>query len=147
MKAAKRIVHPTDFSPSAEPAFAYALESAKRDGAELILVHVLEPVAPFVDDVYMARAALLIEAAMESARHSLDALLARAKDAGVVASDVIVAGIPADTIVTLANERGADHIVMGTHGRTAMKRLFLGSVAQRVTALASCPVVVIRNPG
>ena len=100
-----------------------------------------------VDDIYVARSALLLEAAMESARRGVDGLLVRAKAAGVTASDVIVAGIPADAIVALANERGADHIVMGTHGRTAMKRLFLGSVAQRVSALASCPVVVVRSPG
>lgn len=145
MKAAKRIVHPTDFSSSAEPAFAYALESAKRDGAELILVHVLEPVAPFADEIYVARALALLEAAEAAARRGLDALLARAKAAGVTASDVIVQGMPAETIVAVANEREADHIVLGTHGRTAMKRLFLGSVAQKVTALATCPVVTVRS--
>jgi nucleotide-binding universal stress UspA family protein len=146
MKAAKRIVHPTDFSSSAEPAFDYALESAKRDGAELILVHVLEPVPPFADELYVARALALLEAAEESARRGLDRLLARAKAAGVTASDVIVQGTAADAIVGVANERDADHIVLGTHGRTAMRRLILGSVAQRVTALASCPVVTIRSP-
>ena len=57
----------------------------------------------------------------------------------------VVAGHPADAIVREARERGADLIVMGTHGRTGLAKLFLGSVASRVVTAAHCPVLTVRG--
>jgi nucleotide-binding universal stress UspA family protein len=60
----------------------------------------------------------------------------------------VAAGPPADTIVRLARERGADLIVMGTHGRTGLQHALLGSVAEKVVRLAPCPVLTVRHkPG
>jgi universal stress protein A len=140
------IIHPTDFSAGADPAFTRALEMAERDGAELLLVHVLEPIPAFSDEVYLARRLEIRDTREALARTGFDALLARAKDAGVRASDVLVDGRAAERIVHLATERGADLIVMGTHGRTGMRKLLLGSVAERVIALAPCPVLTVRVP-
>jgi nucleotide-binding universal stress UspA family protein len=60
----------------------------------------------------------------------------------------VAAGHPADTIVRLARERAADLIVMGTHGRTGLQHVLLGSVAEKVVRLAPCPVLTVRHrPG
>jgi len=144
MKAKKRILHPTDFSAAAEPAFAYALEAAKREDATLMLMHVIEPVTPFADEIYVAVETDQREAAEAAARKGFDALLARAKAAGVRAADLLRDGTPVDEIVKAAADELVDLIVMGTHGRTGLKRLVLGSVAQHVVATAPCPVVTLR---
>jgi len=144
MKAKKRILYPTDFSPAAAPAFEYALEAAKRDEAILILAHVIEPTSPFADDVYMALPGAGLEAAEASARRQFDGLLARAKAEDVDARDVLRCGQPAEEIASLAESEFADLIVMGTHGRRGLRRLMLGSVAQQVVATAPCPVVTVR---
>lgn len=145
MKATKRILHPTDFSPASEPAFEYALESAKRDGATLILAYVIEPISPIADEAYVAWRRQAEEAAEAAARKEFDALLARAKAADVQTKDLLLNGWPPEAIVKAAATESADVIVMGTHGRTGLRRLMLGSVAQQVVALAPCPVVTIRG--
>ncbi|HXJ78263.1 MAG TPA: universal stress protein [Candidatus Methylomirabilis sp.] len=57
----------------------------------------------------------------------------------------VATGPPADTIVRVARERGADLIVMGTHGRTGLQHVLLGSVAEKVVRLAPCPVLTVRH--
>ena len=144
MKAKKRILYPTDFSPAAEAAFDYALQAARRDGAVLTLVHVIEPTSPFADDIYIALPGPAREAAEAAARREFDGLLARAKAVDVDANDVLRCGRAADEIVKVAEREFADLIVMGTHGRRGLRRLMLGGVAQEVVATASCPVVTVR---
>jgi nucleotide-binding universal stress UspA family protein len=142
----RRIIQPTDFSPAGEGAFAQALEIARREGAELIVVHVIEPISTVGggDSLALRRE---LRAAMEAtARQALARLLARAKRANVAASDVVTEGWPPEEIVNLAKKRRADLIVIGTHGRTGMKKLLLGSVAARVIVLAPCPVLTVRGP-
>ena len=73
-----------------------------------------------------------------------EVLLARAKQLEIPASDVLVEGAAAEAIVEAAHERGAALIVMGTHGRTGVRKMFLGSVAERVVATAPCPVLTVR---
>jgi nucleotide-binding universal stress UspA family protein len=141
----KHILHPTDFSPGAEAAFARALETARREHGELILVHVLEEIMPLPRGPYAARE-LQIRTAVEAAvRNGLGHLRARAKRAGVPASDVLAEGWVPEQIATLAKKRHADLIVMGTHGRTGWAKAMLGSVAERVILLAPCPVLTVRG--
>jgi nucleotide-binding universal stress UspA family protein len=122
MTVCNRVVHSTDFSPAAEPAFAYALETAKRDGAELLLVHALGPLVAFVDEAYVSSAVVLRDAGRDAARKGFDVLLARAKDAGVKTVDILVEGWPPEEITKVATQFHADLIVMGTHGRTGLSR-------------------------
>jgi nucleotide-binding universal stress UspA family protein len=144
VKATKRILHPTDFSPASEPAFEYALESARRDGATLVVAYVVEPISAHADESFAVWRPQLEEAADATARKELEARLARAKAVDVPAADLLLHGWPPEQIVKAAVSEGADVIVMGTHGRTGLRRLMLGSVAQQVVALAPCPVVTIR---
>lgn len=144
MATKRPIVHPTDFSDSADVAFEEALRVARNDDTRLLLVHVIEPVYAGGGDVAAVGALALREAAEAAARRAFDRLLAAAKTAGVDACDVLRTGFAAEEIAKLATERDAALIVMGTHGRTGLRRLVMGSVADRVLALAPCPVLTVR---
>ncbi|MGH6689666.1 MAG: universal stress protein [Gammaproteobacteria bacterium] len=139
------IVHPTDFTRASEAAFIRAIDLAKRDGAELILAHVLEPLSPFLADGSSVHYTQLQASLEAKARLNLKRMLVRARRAAVPASDVLLEGSPAERIMELAKKRSADVIVMGTRGRTGFKKLLLGSVAERVIGLAPCAVLTVRG--
>jgi len=142
-----RILHATDFSAASGAAFTWAVNMARRDRAELLLLHVLSPPAPLVADAYVTPAVwnTLIRSQRASAQRRLDALVAKARQARVKARGLLVDGVPADRIVKTARGRRAGMIVVGTHGRTGAARFFLGSVAGRVVATAHCPVLTVRG--
>ena len=144
-RAFRRILHPSDFSAASRPAFRKALELAKTNRAELLLVHVL-PVLPLLPDAYVAASTYneLLRGQRMGAQTQLDRLVREAKAAGVrTRSFLLDFGVPADRIARLARSRRADVIVMGTHGRTGLRRALLGSVAARVVAVAPCPVLTV----
>jgi nucleotide-binding universal stress UspA family protein len=140
---ARLIVHATDFSAGADAAFRHALAAAKRDRAQLALVHVLEPVT-FGDEEYMLRELEHRDAAAAAAGKGFDRLLAAAKRARVKARSVLLDGNASGQIVQFARKRHASLITIGTHGRTGLRRLFLGSVAAGVVGAAPCPVLTVR---
>ena len=147
MKSFRRILHPTDFSRASAPAMAKALQLARRDGAELLVAHVLLPPAPLVGDGFVSAGAYgaLDVAARKDAQKRLAALVARAKKTKVRVKGLLLRGIPHLQIPHTAKLKRADLIVMGTHGRSGLSRLFLGSVAERVIRLAPCPVLTVRG--
>jgi nucleotide-binding universal stress UspA family protein len=142
------IIHPTDFSRASTAAFMRAIDVAKRARAELVLVHVFEPISPYLAESrpHYNRYHELQASLKAKARVKLEQMLARAKRAGIAASDVLLEGFsPAEDIVQVAKKRRAALIVMGTRGRTGLKKLLLGSVAARVIGLAPCPVLTVRG--
>jgi nucleotide-binding universal stress UspA family protein len=142
----RRILHPSDFSPASRAAFAKALELAKQNRGQVIIAHVLAPILPVADGYMSSQAYAQMEAANgKYGKKQLDALIARAKRAGVRARGLLLDGIASDRIVRAAKANHADVIVMGTHGRTGLARFFLGSVASRVVGHASCPVLTVRG--
>jgi nucleotide-binding universal stress UspA family protein len=147
MKLYRRILHPTDFSRASRPAFERAVKLARQEGAELLIVHVMVPPAPFVGNGYVSPKTYedLEAAARKSAETQLKAVLARAKKAGARVKAILTEGIPVEQIVRAAKGKRADLIVIGTHGRTGFSRFFLGSVAERVVQLAPCPVLTVRK--
>ena len=144
---ARRILHPTDFSPASRPAFARAVAEARADGAELWLVHVLSTVAPVTGNEYMSPTTYAeIQRSMQAyGQAQLDKLVAKAKASGVRVHGLLLEGSAVDGIVRAARSKRADVIVMGTHGRTGLARLLMGSVAQRVVGTAPCPVLTVRG--
>jgi nucleotide-binding universal stress UspA family protein len=147
--AVRHILHPSDFSPASSAAFTKALALARDAKAQLTIVHVLSPAVVLPVDVYVApRVYDDIQRSAETyARKKLDVLLARARKAGVRAKTALVEGVAAERIVAAARRNRADLIVIGTHGRTGLARLMLGSVASRVVATAACPVLTVRGRG
>ena len=147
MARIRRIVHPTDFSPASSPAFRKAVALAKENKATLLIAHVL-PTLPMVADAYMAASAYdeMLRAQRRQAEKAMDRFLKRARAAGVRSTSHIVDfGAVSDAIVRFAKRQRADLIVMGTHGHGALAKILLGSVAERVIAHASCPVMTIRG--
>jgi nucleotide-binding universal stress UspA family protein len=142
----RRILHATDLSRASAPAFARAVDLARRARAMLLVVHVLTPPSPFIaPEVSALTFEELDRRARRAAERQLARLGARARRAGVRARVRLVAGMPAEEIVRQARRARADLIVIGTHARTGLARAFLGSVAQRVLRLAPCPVLSVRG--
>jgi nucleotide-binding universal stress UspA family protein len=142
-----RILHATDFSAASGPAFTWAVNMARRDRAELLVLHVLSPPAPLVADAYVTPGVwnTLLRSQRASAQRRLDAIVQKARRSRVRARGLLTEGVPADRIVRTARGRRASLIVVGTHGRSGAVRFFLGSVAGRVVAAAHCPVLTVRG--
>lgn len=144
----RRITYATDFSSASLAAFRPALDLARATGGELTILHVLpSPVTLFIEGGYVPQEIWdQMEAGQRAqAAQEMDRLVKQAVDAGVRTTTAIVAGgIPAREIVRAAEESKTDMLVLGTHGRTGVARLFLGSVASGVVATASCPVLTVR---
>ena len=141
----RRILHATDFSPASRRAFATAVDLARRSDAELLLAHVVPVPAPLLEDAYLSvesyRTAL--EAGRRAAQKRLDALCRRARQRGVRATALALDGTAFLEIPRAARQRRADLVVIGSHGRSGLRRLLLGSVARRVIGLTRCPVLTV----
>ena len=147
MSRIRRILHPSDFSRASGAAFTKALEMAKTNRAELLVVHVLAPVVPMVGDGYVPPNVYEeIEASARSqAQAQINRLMAKARKAGVRVKGLLMDGVPHEQITRAARSKRADLIVIGTHGRTGLAKFFLGSVAGRVVSIAACPVLTVRG--
>jgi nucleotide-binding universal stress UspA family protein len=134
------ILHPTDFSAPAEHAFQVACSLARDHGARLLVLHVIPP--PQTHGEVLARAA------PDSYRDQLWRDLVRMKppDPTLKVEHLIEEGHPAKVIVQAAKENCCDLLVMGTHGRSGLPRLLMGSVAEEVLREAACPVLTVRAP-
>lgn len=143
----KRILHASDFSSASRGAFNRALLEARHHHAELTIVHVLSPVLAYAGDSFVSPAAYqaLDDSSRAWAQKKLDGLVAKAKAAGVRAKGLLLEGVAHEQIIRAAKSKKADVLVVGTHGRTGIARLFVGSVAGRVVAGAPCPVLTVRG--
>jgi nucleotide-binding universal stress UspA family protein len=144
---ARRILHPSDFSSASRAAFRKAIDMAKASRAELLLLHVISPVVPVPGDGYVSPEMYdqLSASNRAWAQKRLDSLLAQAKKSRARVKGFILEGAASDEIVRFARARRVELIVMGTHGRKGIAKLFVGSVADRVVAAATCPVLTVRG--
>jgi nucleotide-binding universal stress UspA family protein len=143
----RRILFASDFSKASRKAFNAAVKAAKRTHATLSIAHVLVPFFAVGADEYIGPDTWkdIDEQARKGARQHLDRLAAAARKTGVRVRTFLVEGTPAREIPRLAKRAHADLLVLGTHGRTGFSRLFMGSVASRVVASATCPVMTVRG--
>lgn len=143
----RRILHPSDFSAASNAAFKKAIEMAKASRAELLIVHVINPIIPVAGEGYVSPKMYedLAASTRAWARKQLDRLLAKAKKSGVRAKGVLAEGAAHEQIARIAKTKRADLVVMGTHGRSGFAKLFLGSVAGRVITAAPCPVLTVKG--
>jgi nucleotide-binding universal stress UspA family protein len=148
MPRLRRIMHATDFSRASTAAFKRALAMAKADRAQLIVTHAMTPPSLALPGEGYVSPRLyedLETSARGEAQKRLDAIVARARKAGVRATGLLLEGVPHERVARAARARKADLLVIGTHGRTGLAKLFLGSVATRLVANAPCPVLTVRS--
>ena len=144
-----RILVPVDFSEPSDAALKYARAVAGKFGASLHLLHVFEPppylTGAFSPEVYIADAAAVQAELMEEARKRLqDRVTPDDRDRHAATADIVV-GQSAPVILEYATDKKMDLIVMGTHGRSGMSHLLMGSVAEKVVRAAPCPVMTVRR--
>jgi nucleotide-binding universal stress UspA family protein len=130
----------TDGSPYSESAIAEAMNYAKSYGGKLKIVNAI-----YSNDEFIATAPDVVEKMIVKARAGLEEAQKKAQAEGIDAEIFVRDGEPYKVIVDLANEIEADTIVMGSHGRTGLKRILMGSVASRVIGFAHCPVMVVNK--
>ncbi len=138
-----KVLVATDFSEQAVQAVERAVDVAHRFNAALHVVHVWEiPVTAYGPmGVTTIDLSTPIE---EAARTQLDAVVAGLRARGIDVESSLVQGVAWDGIVSLAERVGADLVVVGTHGRTGVRRVLMGSVAERVVRHAGCAVLTVR---
>ncbi len=145
-----RILVPTDFSGPSDAALDHARMIAERFGATIHLLHVIEehPVTdPFGSELFISEQPEIRATRLDEARERLSHRLSSwDRTHGRITKEVIF-GRAAQTIVDYASDNGFDLIVMGTHGRTGLAHLLMGSVAERVVRTATCPVVSTHTGG
>src|SRR5262245_12525036 len=141
MLAVRTVLHPTDFSESSRNAFGLACALARDYGARLVILHVVPPPVVVSGEGIVPPDPEEVKAA---AREKL--LPLRPRNAQTPVEHRLAEGDPATEIVQAAAETGCDVIVLGTHGRTGLGRLLLGSVAEQVMRKAPCPVVTVKTP-
>jgi nucleotide-binding universal stress UspA family protein len=141
-----KILHPTDFSECAVQAERHAVRLVRDLHGELVLVQVLVE-APLYGEgpLNTCETPKIYDAGRKWARDTLEARCGQLEQSGIKARWRLEVGAPSEEILKAAEEECADMIVMGTHGRRGLNWLFLGSVAERVIRLATCPVLTVRQ--
>jgi universal stress protein A len=141
------ILFPTDFSEPAEKAFEYAVSLATFHEAKLALLHVVDQLHGQTYYEVLALTPMEIAERMTRRAHEdLQNLVARVKEP-VIATEAVREGKTWVEICEAAEEESADIIVIGSHGRTGLAHVLLGSVAETVVRHSRCPVLVVRNAG
>ncbi len=138
----KQMLFATDFSACADRAMGYALSLAGAWKADLSVVTVLE-LYPGMDPDYTVNKMYLDHLRAEANRQ-LVAVQERAKAAGQPITTRIEVGIPSQALQTVAQTIGADLLVVGTHGRTGLDHVLVGSTAERVVRVSPCPVLAVK---
>jgi nucleotide-binding universal stress UspA family protein len=142
---------PHDFSASANHATAIARDEAKLYGGTIVLLHVIDlpyqlgPDTVIVPESTGAPISIKQYAIQSSEAHLQDIVDRLAKD-GTTATGVVTIGNPVDEINRVIDEHNIDLVVMGTHGRTGIRHLMAGSVAERIVRSSKVPVLTIRHP-
>lgn len=152
MPTFSKILAATDFSEDSTLALSFAEELARKFNAEITVLHVDQPLAPVMmtpelgptmDVGAMSRIA---EEQRLLAQRELDKIVGKLRDSGLKAKSHLKVGSPFLEILHTAQAEGTDLIVLGTHGRTGLVHVLMGSVAERVVQKAPCPVLTIRHP-
>ncbi len=141
MEAIKKILIATDGSDNTKEAVSYGLWLAKELGAEVTALYVIDQTSfvSFPMDSSIVSVYSLLE---NEGKRAVEDVKAEGDAAGVKVTPMVLEGSPTRKIVETA--AGFDLVVLGTLGRSALSKLFMGSVAERVTRYAPCPVLVVR---
>ena len=147
MKIPGRILIATDFSDCSAEALEYAVLLAKHFGADLYLFHAFEALpykVPAEASSVRPGAFEWLRTLKEEEEKRLEQLVGEVHRKGVKVHPIFKEGVPFRKISEAAKEVEADLIVLGTHGRTGLDRLMMGSVAERVVRGAPCPIFLVK---
>lgn len=147
---ANTYVVPVDFSGTSDAALDHAIKLSKENKGKLLLVHAISNSAMMMPaGPYEATPEMIIEverAQLDQAQKQMEKLIRKKKlKPGMFRSIIARRGDPSQVIANQAKKSRANMIVMGSHGRTGLKRLLLGSVAERTLRYARCPVLIIKK--
>ncbi len=150
MREIRRLLVPVDFSECSRAALECAAVFGERFGASIDVLHVWEK-PHYVGPEFLIREPgeaghPLEEAEITQADAEMDEFLSGFPQRQRFRVRLVESGKPYETIIKLAADEGFDAIVMGTHGRSGLPHLVIGSVAEKVVRTATCPVVTIRQP-
>jgi nucleotide-binding universal stress UspA family protein len=134
----RKILYPTDFSSYSNQAYFHAVALAENHGATLTVLLVYSPDLPTPRSVPRSETRNYWQRQLEQIRPI---------DQAIHVEHVLLEGDPSREIVRYSRDFGIDLIVMGTHGRTGLERMLMGSVAEKVLRGASCSVLVVKLPG
>jgi nucleotide-binding universal stress UspA family protein len=140
MTSIKKILVPTDFSDTSDEAIRHAVDLARSFGARLYLLHVPGRTGEDFEADFPLREF------ENTVRDRLNAFFTREEIAALQIEYALRIGAPAPEIVGYAGDRNIDLIVMGTHGRSGVAHLLMGSVAEHVVRLSPCPVMLVKEP-
>lgn len=143
----KKILIPTDFSPSAMHALAYAIELNKTFGARLYLLHVLQDITDFSEFNLSPSILPQLYAEFEqNATKRLEEIVSTVVPPDTPCDTYIIHGVPFYEIIQFARDENVDLIIIASHGRTGLKHVLFGSTADKVVKKSPCPVLTIRPP-
>ncbi len=152
MPEIKKILYATDLSPNSAYAFRYAVNSAKKHNADIVILHVVEERAPFFEEELLKK---ISEEKMAEATELIKKRLKTFCDRELkddpqytdkAVSIKVCKGYPPEEILRKADDLNCDVIVMGTHGKGIIRHSFLGSAAQKVLRRVRKPVFIIPLP-
>lgn len=145
----KRIVVPTDLSEFSQHAVRYGCEFARRFEAELHLLTVVQDVVAMVPEPGMAFPAPgeYMQELRDASQQALSKIPEGDMAAGLQITREVRSGTPFVEIVRYARDVDADLVVIGTHGRSGLAHVLLGSTAEKVVRKAPCPVLTVRPEG
>jgi nucleotide-binding universal stress UspA family protein len=135
----KSILFATDGSKYSENAANKAIDFAKSYGSEIKVISVVD-----VTEEFMARAPGAVEDLVKKAKEIVEDVRKNASSEGIKAEGIVREGDAYKVIVNIAKKQKANAVIMGSHGRTGLKRLLMGSVTERVIGHAPCPVLVVK---
>jgi nucleotide-binding universal stress UspA family protein len=138
----QRLLLATDLSPTSGPATDEAFATARRLGAQLLVVSVIDATSLRLPG---GRFRARVDQVRERRQAAAQELVERGRREGVRVKFLVWEGDPGESILEVAHAEGADMIVLGSHGRGPIGRLILGSVSRHVVQHAAVPVVVVRR--
>ncbi len=156
MPAISKILVATDFSDDAALALSHAEELARKFSAEIILLHVDQALTPVIispepgtgfDPGMFEAGERIAEERRLIAQRELDRTVNRLRDSGLKARGILRVGAAFVEIIAAAQAEAVDLVVLGTHGRSGLAHILIGSVAERVVRKCPCAVLTVRQPG
>jgi nucleotide-binding universal stress UspA family protein len=146
MISLKKILCPIDHSDCSKEALKYAVSFAMKDEAKLYLLHVID-IRSFDESLDTMTRQMPDDETMKQLKTKLFECVPEEIRNDMQVEALVVQGIPFAEIISIAKKNKVDMIVMGTHGRTGLAHIMIGSVSEKVVRKAHCPVLTVRQSG